>query len=104
LRWPRWIKTSIGCSGPFALADPASYDMVDSDIANAIAAGKVPDGITAAYLQQSRDGGPIAGMLVVGVLAIVIACARLYARMFVVWKTGFDDYLIMLTLVSLNGQ
>lgn len=74
--------------------------MVDADILAAIAAGKVPSNFTAEYLQESRDSSPVAGIVVVGILACAIVCTRLYARAFVAWKIGLDDYLIIPTMVS----
>ena len=74
--------------------------MVDANILAAIAAGRVPSQFTAEYLQESRDSDPIAGIVVVSILACAIVCTRLYARSFVVWKIGLDDYLIIPTLVS----
>ena len=78
--------------------------MVDADILAAIAAGRVPPQITAEYLAQSRDSGPIAGIVVVTILASIVVCMRLYARTCVAWKIGLDDYLIIPTLVSTLWQ
>ncbi|KFZ19482.1 hypothetical protein V501_00643 [Pseudogymnoascus sp. VKM F-4519 (FW-2642)] len=72
--------------------------MIESAITIAIAAGKVPVGITADYLMENRDAGSIGGMLAVAVLALLIVSARLYARVFIsVSSLGLDDYLIIFT-------
>ncbi|KFY03638.1 hypothetical protein V490_00111 [Pseudogymnoascus sp. VKM F-3557] len=75
-------------------------NMVESAITTAIAAGKVPVGVTADYLMENRDAGSIGGMLAVAVLALLIVCARLYARLFFsVSSFGLDDSLIIFTAV-----
>lgn len=76
------------------------FIMVASDISAAFAAGRVPEGVTAEYLEQERDGGPLAGIFTVGILTILIVFLRLYARLFIVKRVGADDYLAVLTTVS----
>lgn len=77
--------------------------MIESAITTAIAAGKVPVGITADYLMESRDAGSIGGMLAVAVLALLVVSARLYARVFFsVSSLGLDDSLIIFTAVRYN--
>ncbi|KFY24561.1 hypothetical protein V493_05172 [Pseudogymnoascus sp. VKM F-4281 (FW-2241)] len=72
--------------------------MIEPAITTAIAAGKVPDGITADYLMENRDAGSIGGILAVAVLALLIVSARLYARVFVSLSSfGLDDSLIIFT-------
>ncbi|KAL5344693.1 hypothetical protein ACLOAV_010385 [Pseudogymnoascus australis] len=74
--------------------------MIESAITTAIAAGKVPVRITADYLMENRDAGSIGGMLAVAVLALLIVCARLYARLFFsVSSFGLDDSLIIFAAV-----
>ncbi|RDL30430.1 Uncharacterized protein BP5553_10308 [Venustampulla echinocandica] len=72
--------------------------MIESAITTAIAAGKVPVGITADYLMENRDASSIGGMLAVAVLALLIVCARLYARLSIS-SFGLDDSLIIFTAV-----
>lgn len=77
--------------------------MIESAITTAIAAGKVPDGITADYLMENRDAGSIGGILAVAVLALLIVSARLYARIFISLSSfGLDDSLIIFTAVRYN--
>lgn len=76
--------------------------MIESAITTAIAAGKVPVGITADYLMENRDAGSMGGMLAVAVLALLIVCARLYVRVFSVSSFGLDDSLIIFTAVRYN--
>lgn len=72
---------------------------VPSDILAAKAAGRIPDGISLSYLAQSRDHSAIVGILFLVCLTGVLMALRLYARTFIVKKTGLDDALAILTMV-----
>lgn len=62
----------------------------------------IPSGITAAFLEENRDRASIIAILFVGLLVYVIMALRCYARAFVVMHFGLDDWLAILTLVSLR--
>lgn len=73
--------------------------MVDPRIQQAIANGTVPDGITAEYLAESRDGPSIIGIVFVTALTFVVVCTRLISRSCIVRRVGIDDALATLSLV-----
>ena len=74
---------------------------VPDDIAAALAVpGKVPSTFTAQYLAESRDHGPIVGILFVAILTLVVVLMRAYARLVLVKKPGLDDALLLFSLVS----
>lgn len=70
-----------------------------SDVDEAIAAGRVPAGITAAYLKESKDQPAIAGIIFVTVLTFIVVVGRLLSRAFIVRRFGFDDGLALVSLV-----
>ncbi|UNI17962.1 hypothetical protein JDV02_004265 [Purpureocillium takamizusanense] len=72
-----------------------------SDVDEAIAAGRVPAGITAAYLNESRDQPAIAGIIFVTALTFVVVVGRLLSRAFIVRRFGFDDGLALISLLCL---
>lgn len=72
---------------------------IPPDILAAQAAGRIPDGISVSYLAQSRDHSAIVGIVFLVCLTGVLMALRLYARMFIVKKTGLDDALAILTMV-----
>lgn len=72
---------------------------IPADIQTAEAEGRIPDGITADYLAQSRDRPTKIAILFVAALTFVIVVARCYARLFLVKKFGWDDALAVFTLV-----
>ncbi|EEU36524.1 uncharacterized protein NECHADRAFT_42574 [Fusarium vanettenii 77-13-4] len=71
--------------------------MPDSDVARAIADGRVPKGITADYLNESKDAPAIAGIVFVTVLTSLVVLGRLISRAFLIRRFGLDD---ILTLIS----
>ncbi|KAM6480687.1 hypothetical protein HDV62DRAFT_102244 [Trichoderma sp. SZMC 28011] len=75
--------------------------MVDPRITQAIANGTVPDGITAEYLSESRDGPSIIGIVFVTALTFVVVCTRLISRSCIVRRVGIDDALATLSLALL---
>ncbi|KAJ6438762.1 proteinrelated to integral membrane protein pth11 [Purpureocillium lavendulum] len=72
-----------------------------SDVDEAIAAGRVPAGITAAYLKESKDQPAIAGIIFVTALTFVVVVARLLSRAFIVRRFGFDDGLALVSMLCL---
>ncbi|KAJ5653760.1 hypothetical protein N7490_000763 [Penicillium lividum] len=68
-----------------------------ADILAAKAAGRIPDGISLSYLAQSRDQSAIAGILFMVCFTGLLMLLRLYARVFIVKKVGWDDWLAILT-------
>ncbi|OAQ92537.1 proteinrelated to integral membrane protein pth11 [Purpureocillium lilacinum] len=72
-----------------------------SDVDEAIAAGRVPAGITAAYLKESKDQPAIAGIIFVTVLTFIVVVGRLLSRAFIVRRFGFDDGLALVSLLCL---
>ncbi|KAJ4321495.1 hypothetical protein N0V84_005298 [Fusarium piperis] len=71
--------------------------MSDSDVARAIADGRVPEGITADYLNETKDAPAIAGIVFVTVLTSIVVLGRLASRAFLIRRFGLDD---ALTLIS----
>lgn len=74
--------------------------MKDSKVAAAIAAGRVPDGISEAYLNETRDGPATAGIIFVTALTGLFVLGRLSSRAFLVRRFGADDWLTLLSFVS----
>ncbi|RFN43514.1 hypothetical protein FIE12Z_12265 [Fusarium flagelliforme] len=75
--------------------------MSDPKVSQAIADGRVPKGITADYLNETRDASAIAGILFVTVLTSIIVLGRLASRAFLIHRFGIDD---ALTFVSWLGS
>ncbi|KAL7897349.1 hypothetical protein HDV63DRAFT_392851 [Trichoderma sp. SZMC 28014] len=75
--------------------------MVDFRIQQAIADGKVPSDITAAYLSESRDRPSIIGIVFVTVLTFLVVVTRLVSRSFIVQRIGIDDVLAAVSLALL---
>ncbi|CAF3567514.1 unnamed protein product [Fusarium graminearum] len=71
--------------------------MTDPKVTKAFEDGRVPKGITADYLNQSRDASAIAGIVFVTALTSIIVLGRLASRAFLMRRFGFDDGL---TLIS----
>lgn len=74
--------------------------MVDSRIQQAIADGKVPPGITAEFLGESRDRPSIIGIVFVTALTFLVVVTRLISRSLIVQRVGIDDMLAAASLVS----
>ncbi|KAK5220288.1 hypothetical protein LTR47_011261, partial [Exophiala xenobiotica] len=75
--------------------------MGSSDVDNAIAAGQVPAGITAAYLKESRDESSIIAILFVCCLTVLVVASRCASRLLVVKFFGCDDALAVVGLALL---
>lgn len=73
---------------------------ISAAIQAAEAEGRIPSGISLAYLAQSRDRPTKIAILFVGALTCLIVIARCYARVFLVKKFGWDDALAVFTLVD----
>ncbi|KAF1356143.1 hypothetical protein BDV97DRAFT_364935 [Delphinella strobiligena] len=69
--------------------------MVDADVAKAIADGRIPDGVTAEYLDQTRDPPAIAAIIAITVVTTIFLCARFFSRIFLVKSFGYDDGLAL---------
>lgn len=74
--------------------------MSDPRVDAAFAAGRVPEGVSKAYLNESRDQPSIAGIIFVTVLSSIIVLSRLASRAFLVKRFGFDDALTLLSWVN----
>ena len=72
-----------------------------SDVDAAISSGRVPDGISANYLKQSRDGPAIGAITFLCILTAVVVLTRCASRLFIVKFFGSDDALALVGLVSL---
>ncbi|KAJ9614132.1 hypothetical protein H2200_002268 [Cladophialophora chaetospira] len=72
-----------------------------SDVDAAIAAGRVPDGITAEYLKQSRDGPAIGAIVFLCILTALVVLSRCASRLFLVKSFGVDDALALVGLALL---
>ncbi|KAH6888466.1 hypothetical protein B0T10DRAFT_562041 [Thelonectria olida] len=74
--------------------------MSDPKVAQAIKDGRVPDTVTAAYLNQSRDAPAIAGIIFVAVLTSIVVLGRLGSRAFLIRRFGMDDTLTLFSWIS----
>jgi hypothetical protein len=74
--------------------------MTDPKVAQAIADGRVPKGITAAYLNESKDAPAIVGIILVTCITSIIVLGRLASRAFLIRRFGIDDYLTLVSWVS----
>jgi hypothetical protein len=61
----------------------------------------IPPGITPAYLAENRDKAPIAAIYFIFGLAVTLLLLRSFARIVLVKHFGLDDWLAVLTLVSI---
>lgn len=73
--------------------------MSDPKVAEAIASGRVPEGITEAFLNESKDQPAIIAIVIVTVLVSGVVLCRLASRVFVVKRVGVDDGLALGSLV-----
>jgi hypothetical protein len=94
--FPLFLISTAGANSPPAYL----WIMVDSRIQQAIADGKVPSDITAAYLSESRDRPSIIGIVFVTALTFLVVVTRLISRSFIVRRIGIDDILAVISLVS----
>lgn len=74
--------------------------MTDPKVAQAIADGRVPKGVTAAYLNQSKDAPAIVGIILVTCITSIIVLGRLASRAFLIRRFGLDDSLTLVSWVS----
>lgn len=75
--------------------------MIDPDIVAAIDAGRVPENISAEYLNESTDRPTIVAIIFVTVFTSTIVVLRSFSRLFLVRRFGFDDALAVFGLVTL---
>lgn len=73
--------------------------MHDPAVAAAIAAGRVPDNVSEALLNESRDGGAVAAIILVSSLTFIVVCCRAISRKFLLKRFGYDDGLAVFSLV-----
>ncbi|KPM42124.1 hypothetical protein AK830_g4367 [Neonectria ditissima] len=74
--------------------------MSDPKVTEAIADGRVPDGVTAEFLNESKDAPAIAGIIFVAVLTSIVVLGRLGSRAFLIRRFGIDDTLTLLSWIS----
>lgn len=72
---------------------------IDHKVTEAIADGRVPKDITAAFLNETKDASAIAGIIFVTVLTSIIVLGRLGSRAFLIRRFGVDDTLTLLSWV-----
>lgn len=72
----------------------------DPRITAAIEAGRIPKGISIAWLEQSRDKPATGAIIFVTLLTGVLVLCRIASRALVLRRTGLDDWLALLGLVS----
>lgn len=73
----------------------------DPRIARAIVEGRIPEEITVAYLEESRDKPAIGAIIFITVLTGVVVTCRVLSRAFVLHRTGLDDWLSVTGLALL---
>ncbi|TQV94124.1 integral membrane protein pth11 [Cordyceps javanica] len=69
--------------------------MSDAAVAAAIASGKIPEGITEEFLNESKNQPAIIAIVVVTVLTSLVVLCRLASRAFVIKRIGIDDGLAL---------
>lgn len=74
--------------------------MSDPKVEQAFKDGKIPDGITKDYLNQTKDAPAIAGIIFVTVFTSIIVLGRLCSRAFLIRRFGVDDILTLISWVS----
>ncbi|KAF4449596.1 hypothetical protein F53441_7163 [Fusarium austroafricanum] len=75
--------------------------MTDPKVAQAIADGKVPKGITAAYLNETKDPPAIVGIILVTALTSIIVLGRCASRSLLIRRFGLDDSLALVSWICL---
>ncbi|KAK4569801.1 hypothetical protein LTR86_002770 [Recurvomyces mirabilis] len=78
------------------MASPFNSEAIASALARP---GYLPDGTTAAFLEQSRDRATVIAILFIAALVYIIMALRCYARIFVLKHFGLDDWLAVLCLL-----
>ncbi|KAK3950860.1 hypothetical protein QBC32DRAFT_6385 [Pseudoneurospora amorphoporcata] len=73
----------------------------DPRVTRALQAGRVPENITTAWLEESRDDSAIGAIIFVTILTAVIVLSRIASRVLVLRRTGLDDWLALLGLALL---
>jgi hypothetical protein len=73
--------------------------MSDPLVSQAIADGRVPEEISATYLNETKDAAAIAGIIFVTTLTSLIVILRLVSRAFLLRRFGLDDYLTLASWV-----
>ncbi|KAK3345530.1 hypothetical protein B0H65DRAFT_208549 [Neurospora tetraspora] len=73
----------------------------DPRITRAIEAGRIPEGISIAWLEESRDKPATGAIIFVTVLTGIVVLCRIASRAFVLRRTGLDDWLALLCLALL---
>ncbi|PHH52446.1 hypothetical protein CFIMG_002844RA [Ceratocystis fimbriata CBS 114723] len=73
--------------------------MSSKAIEEAIAAGRVPEGIED-RLYKSTESQTIVAIIFVGSLSTLVVAVRLFSRLFIVKHVGIDDGLALLTLIA----
>ncbi|CRK43473.1 hypothetical protein BN1723_019203, partial [Verticillium longisporum] len=73
--------------------------MGDPLVDQAFRDGRVPEGITKDFLNESRDGSAIAAIAFIFAASSIIVIIRLLSRGFMVKLLGFDDALAALSLL-----
>ncbi|KAL1311556.1 hypothetical protein AAFC00_001675 [Neodothiora populina] len=71
--------------------------MIDADVAAAIASGNVDPGITAEYLNESRDEPAIIAIIVITIIVSIVLLLRCFSRVFIVKSFGIDDWLALIS-------
>ncbi|KAJ3480238.1 hypothetical protein NLG97_g8118 [Lecanicillium saksenae] len=69
--------------------------MSDPKVTEAIASGRVPEGITEAFLNESKDQPAIVAIAIVAAITCCVVILRLASRSFVVKRVGIDDGLAL---------
>ncbi|KAM3512643.1 hypothetical protein MY11210_003737 [Beauveria gryllotalpidicola] len=72
--------------------------MSEAKVAEAAANGKLPEGITEAFLNETKDQAAIIGIVIVAVLTCCVVLCRLASRALVVKRIGIDDGLALASL------
>ncbi|KAF5022894.1 hypothetical protein F66182_5054 [Fusarium sp. NRRL 66182] len=75
--------------------------MSDPKVDQAVAEGRVPDGITAEYLNETKDTPAIVGIILVTALTSIVVLGRLVSRGFLIRRFGLDDALTFVSWMCL---
>lgn len=83
------------------MAAPINSQAIDAALAKP---NYIPSGISAAFLEQSRDRPVVIAILFIGSFITLILALRCFARIAVVKQFGLDDWLALGTLVRCRFQ
>ena len=89
-------------ASPTTTMTTTSYIPRDPAVASAAAAGRIPPEVSLAFLDETKDAPAIAAIIFLLVLTGIVVLGRLFSRVFVLKRFGYDDALALLSFVRTN--